>query len=380
MKFPRKTHSVLIVLAMTALAAIVVWQMDGSSESDLNLLSKNWQKNQWPESRSRIQPDRTPQSVEAGDASRPTPELRGDSHDNGTSGITPTTKSATEPIRTGHTEPRLRTAAANQPVADVQPKPNGGSSIDRREVRVTRSERSTLDAPDPAERISPEQLQEVKRLIEQGNDLAAHRHLSLWYWKFPHDRSQFQQQLDELAQSIYFSPQPHYAEAYMIQPGDQLRKIARNYRLSWQYLARLNRVNPRKIRAGQKLKVVQGPFDAVVDLSDYELTVVCQKQFVRRYAVGIGKDGTSPIGKFTVKDKLEDPVYYGPDGVIANDDPENPLGERWIDIGDSFGIHGTIDPNSIGKSESRGCIRMLNDDVEEVYDFLTVGSTVWIRR
>lgn len=229
-------------------------------------------------------------------------------------------------------------------------------------------------------RLTQQQLDEVAILIEEGKDLEAHKKLSAWYWNYQHDRPRFQGQLEQLAKSIYLSPQPHYEEPYVIQSGDQLRKIARQYKLSWKYLARLNRVDPRKIRVGQKLKVVQGPFDAVVDLSDFELTIVCSGQYVRRYRVGIGKDGTSPVGKFTVKDKLEDPTYYGPDGVIANDDPENPLGERWIDIGDSFGIHGTIEPDSIGKSESRGCVRMLNEDVEEVYDFLTVGSTVWIRR
>jgi lipoprotein-anchoring transpeptidase ErfK/SrfK len=49
-------------------------------------------------------------------------------------------------------------------------------------------------------------------------------------------------------------------------------------------------------------------------------------------------------------------------------------------LGKSYGIHGTIDPNSIGKAESRGCIRLRNQDVEEVYDMLAVGSEVTIRR
>jgi len=66
--------------------------------------------------------------------------------------------------------------------------------------------------------------------------------------------------------------------------------------------------------------------------------------------------------------------------VIRHDDPENPLGEHWIDIGDSFGIHGTNEPDSIGKAESKGCIRMKNEEVAELYDFLVVGSEVKIER
>src|SRR5262249_37410866 len=129
---------------------------------------------------------------------------------------------------------------------------------------------------------------------------------------------------------------------------------------------------------GQKLKIVPGPFAALVSLSRYELVVHLNGTFVKSYRVGVGKDGTTPIGTFPVKNKMVNPTYYGPEGVIPADDPQNPLGERWIDIGDSSGIHGTIEPKSIGRNESRGCIRLLNADVEEVYDFLVLGSEVKI--
>ena len=66
--------------------------------------------------------------------------------------------------------------------------------------------------------------------------------------------------------------------------------------------------------------------------------------------------------------------------MISGDDPANPLGERWIDLGESYGIHGTIDPDTIGKAASRGCIRMRAKDVIEVYDFLVKGSEVVIRK
>ena len=86
------------------------------------------------------------------------------------------------------------------------------------------------------------------------------------------------------------------------------------------------------------------------------------------------------MGTFKVLEKMRDPTYYGPDGVIEHDDPKNPLGEYWLDLGDTYGIHGTIDESSIGKAESQGCIRMKNRDIADVYDLLTVGSEVLIRR
>lgn len=220
---------------------------------------------------------------------------------------------------------------------------------------------------------------ELDAAIESGRYLEAHRDLSKLYWSKPEEREQIVPRLQQTAALIYLSPQPHFMEPYVIQPGDLLQKVAPQYKISWEYLAKLNRIQPEKIRAGQKLKVVKGPFSAFIDLSDYRLTIHAHGYFVKEYAIGIGKDNSTPIGTFAVKDKLRNPVYYGPDGVIAADDPANPLGECWIDLGDSYGIHGTIDPKSIGKAESRGCIRLVADDVAEVYDFLTLGSEVVIR-
>lgn len=224
-------------------------------------------------------------------------------------------------------------------------------------------------------------LDAIQELLDRGQDAEAYHMLSDAYFQHASQRPLFQKQLDEVAQRIYFSPQTQIQPPYEIQPGDQLRKIALKYNLSWQYLCRLNQVDARKIRPGKKLKVFQGPFEARVDLSDFELTILLNGQYVKRYQVGVGKMNTTPIGEFTVREKLENPTYYGPDGLVMQaDDPLNPLGERWIDIGNSFGIHGTIEPDSIGKSESAGCVRMRNDDVAEVYDLLTVGSVVHIQR
>jgi LysM repeat protein len=223
-------------------------------------------------------------------------------------------------------------------------------------------------------------LKTIDGMVEAGDYVSAQRELSKWYWRTPEKRSELRPTLDKLSESLYFTPQPHFQDPYVVQAGDQLRVIAQRYKLSWEYVARLNRIDPKKIRVGQKLKVVTGPFSALVVLSNYELIVHLNGSFVKSYRVGLGKDGTTPLGTFTIKNKLVDPTYYGPDGVVAHDDPQNPLGERWLDIGDSYGIHGTIDPDSIGRNESRGCVRMLNSDIEEVYDLLVIGSEVKIQR
>ena len=67
--------------------------------------------------------------------------------------------------------------------------------------------------------------------------------------------------------------------------------------------------------------------------------------------------------------------------VFPSGHDKNPIGSRWmpLQIGRGFGIHGTREPDSIGKESSNGCVRMLNGDVEVVYDFAMVGDEVEIR-
>jgi lipoprotein-anchoring transpeptidase ErfK/SrfK len=71
--------------------------------------------------------------------------------------------------------------------------------------------------------------------------------------------------------------------------------------------------------------------------------------------------------------------------VIAADDPTNPLGERWIPLEgiegeavgqQSYGIHGTIEADSIGRNRSMGCIRLTNADVEVLYDLLVESKSM----
>ena len=261
--------------------------------------------------------------------------------------------------------------------------PPTGSVIPASNEEPASSDTSTAT---PIPTATDPELERIDALFTAGEYLEAHKALSKIYWNSPERRPEIQDRIDHTAQLIYFSPQPHLMPAYVVQPGDLLSKIAAKYGVPWEYLARLNRADPQRIQAGQRLKVIKGPFSAIIDLDSYELIVHAHGYYVRRYKVGIGKDHSTPVGTFTVRNKESNPTYYGTDEqtgrrfIMERDDPENPLGERWIDLGDSYGIHGTIDPNSIGKAESRGCIRMRNEDVEVVYDLLSLGSEVVIQR
>ena len=224
-------------------------------------------------------------------------------------------------------------------------------------------------------------LETIDRLIRTGETIAVHRELSRIYFAEPARRRSIQKRIEVTAGQLYFSPRPHLLPAYIVRPGDRLSRIAPRYHIGWQYLARLNRISPKKIRAGQKLKVVRGPLSVQISLADFSLIVRAGELYVRRYRIGIGRDNSTPVGRFKVLSKIPDPQYTDPDGrVFEARDPLNPLGRHWLDLGDSYGIHGTNDPASIGRAASRGCIRLSNSDVEEIAGMLVVGSPVVIRR
>lgn len=291
------------------------------------------------------------------------------------SGGTSTAALASEPTEDGPEESAI-TSLSSEP-STTKPSP-----------AAPQVERSDKQAAAAANALTPApilDLAKIDDLIAQGEDVAAHRLLSTVYWQSPQRRPEIRGRLNSLARRIYFQPHPHYNPPYEVQPAEVLEKIARRYNVTWEYLAKLNRTQPERIRPGQKLKVIQGPFNAIVDLSDFELTVHAYGYYVASFPIGTGKDGSTPIGTFHVTDKLEDPTYYGPDGVIAHDDPLNPLGERWIAINDEagsldgYGIHGTIEPESIGHEASRGCVRLHDQHIADLYELLTVGSEVVIR-
>lgn len=209
--------------------------------------------------------------------------------------------------------------------------------------------------------------------------------------------------LTEINNEVLFSPRVFasdpYARLYEFKAGDRLSKLpaTQNLATDWRLITRVNRIsNPDRMSLGQKLKLVTGPFHAVVYKSQFRMDLylgpaepASERVFVKSVRIGLGdpNQSTTPTGEFIIKknSKLVNPNWVNPKTgeKFAADDPKNPIGERWLGLeglGDAaaftgFGIHGTIDPDSVGQQRSMGCIRLLADDVELVYELLTEGGS-----
>jgi lipoprotein-anchoring transpeptidase ErfK/SrfK len=115
----------------------------------------------------------------------------------------------------------------------------------------------------------------------------------------------------------------------------------------------------------------------VVSLINHKLVLFEGERVLRVYDVAVGKRSTpSPQGKFAIINRVPNPTWYGPGTVVAPG-KGNPLGSRWMGLSaKGYGIHGTNVPTSIGKAASHGCIRMRKQDLEELFEMVTVGTIV----
>jgi lipoprotein-anchoring transpeptidase ErfK/SrfK len=190
-----------------------------------------------------------------------------------------------------------------------------------------------------------------------------------------------------------------YSANYKVEAGDSLARIAKSQKLDcdWRMLQRINGIsNPNGLKVGQSVKLPKGSFHGEVRKSEYRLNMYIgegpDRVMIASYPIGLGELNTTPTGAFIVrpKSKLIDPEWRNPrtGEFFQSNDPKNPIGERWIGLKgiephnkgfEGYGIHGTIDPESIGQQRSMGCVRMRGNDVELVYEMLTEpNSTITI--
>lgn len=204
--------------------------------------------------------------------------------------------------------------------------------------------------------------------------------------KLPQKQHEIKELLDTLNKDLIFSalPSPD-STMYTVQPGDSISKIAKQFNTNYELIMKINEKSTTRLNVGEKLKILTGKTKILVCKSDFTLTLLLNDRYVRQYRICTGKDDKTPVGIFEVKNKMKDPTWYSPaGGVFPYGHKENILGTRWIGFKDKpnlcgFGIHGTTIPESIGTAASNGCVRMLNSDVEELYDFVTMSTEIVIK-
>ncbi len=330
-------------------------------------------------------------------------------------------RARTQPPNTPATQPAV---AVESPAPEAPPRPAASQPaapmpqtrlVAHEQVLIRGDEASPKSTPDPepqradeahrpdpvATRAASElrtgrtETEQARQLLESGKPTEARQALSaLLRGELPEaEAAEVRTLLTRIADDTIFGQRvtagDPLVDTYVVQDGDRLVNIARNYDVPYEVLLRINGMaSASSLRASQKLKVIRGPFHARIIKSKFRLDVYLQDTYVRSFRVGLGSANGTPEGVWRVKNRLENPTYYPPASapdkrIIPPDDPGNPLGEHWIGLEgvegaavghEGYGIHGTIEPESIGKAVSMGCIRMHNEDIALLYKLLQPGK------
>ncbi len=282
------------------------------------------------------------------------------------------------------------------------------------EPQATEQAQPEVTPPPVRQPTSPGVNEAVLALMNRGSELVRANELvrarDVYNQALTHPAAgiaaeEIRERLTEINEVLVFSPTvvrgDPFAESYTFQRGDYLVRIAPRYDVYASFLQRINRVaDPSRINAGASLKMIRGPFHAQVDKSDYRLDLYlggppgsASAVYVRSFAVGLGENDSTPNGGWIVREnsRTHNPSWRNPrtGEFFKPDDPLNPIGDYWIGMRgtdpdtsaiEGIGLHGTIEPESIGRQMSMGCIRLLDDDIALLFDCLVEGkSTVTVQ-
>ncbi len=199
--------------------------------------------------------------------------------------------------------------------------------------------------------------------------------------------------LQRVMNKLLFNPGGAWrSRTYEVKPGDSLERIRKMFlrkerlRVTSGFLAAVNRIHPKQLRPGQKLRIPLGRMRIVVEKKSYVLKLFLDDILIRIYRVGLGKNDSTPEARFTVELKQKHPVWWNPEkGPIPYGHPDNPLGDYFIKLKSDrytgFGIHSVKESerHTIGKNYSMGCIRMYPEETEELFNFVPKGTEVVVR-
>ncbi|MDP6443546.1 MAG: LysM peptidoglycan-binding domain-containing protein [Pirellulaceae bacterium] len=218
-------------------------------------------------------------------------------------------------------------------------------------------------------------------LLQQGKFHDALLELSRVFGKqtlTPAEEKELYTMLDPLAAKVVYSREHYLTGPHMVAPGDTLDTIAQRYNVPARLLKKINGVERGNLLLQQEpLKVIEGPLRAEVDLTREWIVVYVNSLYAGRFMISVGADPSPQPGEYTVKAKEPGKAYYSRDGRnLSIGDPSNPYGNWWIDLGGEMCIHGS----GSAPSQGLGCISLSPVDAGDIYDILSIGSKVTIRR
>jgi LysM repeat protein len=229
----------------------------------------------------------------------------------------------------------------------------------------------------------------IQSALDHRDLKQAHQLLSKWHGNeslSPTDNEKVETLLSQLAGTVIYSTEHQLEPARVVKPGETLDAISKEYNVPSQLLAKINGIQPTdQLRPGQQLKVVRGPFAAVIDLRRSELTLTVDDRYAGKFHVTVPPGMTLTDGQWLVDQKVAgststaNPSAYATTPVPA----ERSIVLRNAANGDSPAGSPTLiiaSGSGLGLASNPPALRVSPQDAEEISDILSVGSRVVVRK
>jgi LysM repeat protein len=224
----------------------------------------------------------------------------------------------------------------------------------------------------------------IQTALEKRDLKQAHQLLSKWHADeslAPAESQKVAMLLGQLAGTVIYSTEHQLEPARVVKPGETLETIAKEYNVPWQLLAKINSVPAAdQVRPGQELKVVRGPFSAVVDLQRSEMTLEVDGRYAGTFPVTLPPGGAVAEGQWLVEKKLDSESAVPKFASAPPPAPYRMIILRNANAGATTTATLTIAAESGPQPGQPGEIRVAIQDAEELSDILSVGSRVTVRR
>jgi hypothetical protein len=188
--------------------------------------------------------------------------------------------------------------------------------------------------------------------------------------------------LGQLAGTVIYSQQDLLLPPHVVQQGETLQSIATPLAVSWQLLAKINGVSdPARLVPGESLKLLRGPFDAVVSVSRRRLSLRVGGNYAGSFPVVVGRQVRDRVGSALPVVAVQDAAAPAPQPTAATQVAWSQPGPKSIGLADGLAIEGVIDPATVSDDAIPATSLIVAErDLAELADILGAGSQVLVRQ
>jgi hypothetical protein len=188
--------------------------------------------------------------------------------------------------------------------------------------------------------------------------------------------------LGQLAGTVIYSQKDLLLPPHIVAPGETLPSIAAPLQVPWQLLGKINGVtDPSQLVHGEHLKVLRGPFDAVISVSRRRMSLQVGGNYAGSFPVVLGRQIYDRIGQSVAVIDIRRPgAVQEPMGIASQVAYAPAAGPKSIILGEGLAIEGVEDPSLVNDSASASSVIVSLRDLEDIADILGPGSQVLVRK